>query len=124
MNKLLLSIFILISSLIFSSTYNVNDDANMTRYKDYKDTIYVCHWRKIEKSKCIKGDFLDWFSGIKAKTETKRSIAPRLYCEEGTYYRMLKDGPYADTILTGGAITNRIYCVYNGKPWLEVVQRK
>jgi len=37
---------------------------------------------------------------------------------------MLKDGPYADTILTGGAITNRIYCVYNGKPWFEVVQRK
>ena len=95
---------------------------------DETNSVNVCHWKKIEKEICKRGDFIDWFSGQKTKkVETIRSLGPRFYCEEGSYYLMARSGTswgQQGSLLDSWTGGGRIYCVYNGTPWINVKERK
>ena len=110
--------------LIFSMSSSL-----FSQYKvDENNTVHVCHWKKIEKEICQKGDFIDWFSATKGKkVEMIRSLGERFYCEKGTYYLAARSGgtfggqgSIMDNLTGGG----RIYCVYNGASWLNIEERK
>ena len=110
--------------LIFSMSSSL-----FSQYKvDENNSVHVCHWKKIEKEICQKGDFIDWFSAAKnKKIETMRALGPRFYCESGSYYDMQRSGGTLGAQgslldnLTGGG---RIYCVFNGSSWINVKERK
>ena len=121
MNKIFLIFLTFISFLSFTQE-SVKNDLEV-------ESIHVCHWKKVEQGICKKGDFLDWFSAVQRnkKLEITRSIMPRFFCEPGTYYQIQISGGSVGmqgSLLDQIAGGSRIFCVYNGAKWINVIERK